>query len=250
MNAGDIMTPKVVSVGPDASILDAMQLMLANRISGLPVLAEGNQLVGIVTEGDFLRRAETGTQRKRSRWLELFMGPGKLAEEYVHTHSRKVGDVMTRDPVTITEDTPLDAVVSLLEERRIKRLPVVRSGVVVGIVSRANLLHALASLARAQPSEAQSDADIREQVRAELDKQRWVPKEFINVVVHEGVVELWGTILDERERQAVRVAVENVAGVKGVKDHLVWVEPMSGMVFEPASETAASARKSPPSAST
>ncbi|HXW29615.1 MAG TPA: CBS domain-containing protein, partial [Xanthobacteraceae bacterium] len=134
MNAGDIMTPRVVSVRPDASILEAMQLMLANRISGLPVIAGNGKLVGIVTEGDFLRRAETGTQRVRRRWLEFFTGPGKLAEEYVHTHGRKVFDVMTPDPVTITDDTPLDVVVGLLEARRIKRLPVVRSGVVVGIV--------------------------------------------------------------------------------------------------------------------
>lgn len=233
MNAGDIMTPKVVSVVPDASIFAAMQSMLANGISGLPVITEAGRLVGIVTEGDFLRRAETGTQRRRSSWLELLMGPGKLAEEYVHTHGRKVLDVMTPDPVTIAEDTPLDVVVSLLEERRIKRLPVVRSGVVVGIVSRANLLHALASLAHAQPGDGQTDAAIREQIYAELNRQRWVPRHCINVVVRDGAVELWGTILDERQRQAVRVAVENVPGVKRVSDHLVWVEPMSGITFAP-----------------
>jgi CBS domain-containing protein len=243
MNAGDVMTPRVVSVGPDASIVEAMQLMLANRISGLPVIAENGKLVGIVTEGDFLRRAETGTQRVRRRWLEFFMGPGKLAEEYVRTHSRKVGEVMTPDPVTITEDTPLAAVVGLLEERRIKRLPVVRSGVVVGIVSRANLLHALASLARAQPSEVPTDAAIRERIYAELNRQRWIPKDFINIVVRDGEVELWGTILDERERQAVRVAAENVPGVKHVFDHLVWVEPMSGLTFGPVGEEAGSAKK-------
>jgi CBS domain-containing protein len=243
MNAGDIMTPKVVSVRPDASILEAMQLMLANRISGLPVIAEGDKLVGIVTEGDFLRRAETGTQRARRRWLEFFIGPGKLADQYVQTHGRKVSQVMTPDPVTITEDTPLDVVVSLLEERRIKRLPVVRSGVVVGIVSRANLLHALASLARAQPSQARTDAAIREQIYAELNRQRWIPKDFINIVVREGEVELWGTILEERTRQAVRVAAENVPGVKHVSDHLVWVEPMSGMVFEPVDEEAAGPKR-------
>jgi CBS domain-containing protein len=243
MNAGDIMTPKVVSVAPDASILEAMQLMLANRISGLPVITENGKLVGIVTEGDFLRRAETGTQHRRSRWLELFMGAGKLAQEYVQTHGRKVSDVMTPDPVTASEDTPLDVVVGLLEERRIKRLPVVRSGVVVGIVSRANLLHALASLARERPNEDQSDAAIRAQIYAELNRQRWIPKDFINVVVRNGAVEVWGAILDERERQAVQVAVENVPGVKHISDHLVWVEPMSGMVFAPADEAAGGAKQ-------
>jgi len=243
MNAGDIMTPKVVSVAPDASILEAMQLMLANRISGLPVITENGKLVGIVTEGDFLRRAETGTQHRRSRWLELFVSPGKLAQEYVHTHGRKVSDVMTPDPVTITEDTALDVVVRILEERRIKRLPVVRSGVVLGIVSRANLLHALASLAHEQTSEGQSDAAIRAQIYAELNRQRWIPKDFINVVVRNGAVEVWGAILDERERQAVRVAIENVPGVKHISDHLVWVEPMSGMAFEPVDETGGGAKQ-------
>ena len=243
MNAGDIMTPKVVSVAPDASILEAMQLMLANRISGLPVITENGKLVGIVTEGDFLRRAETGTQHRRSRWLELFMGAGKLAQEYVQTHGRKVSDVMTPDPVTASEDTPLDVVVRLLEERRIKRLPVVRSGVVVGIVSRANLLHALASLARERPNEDQSDAAIRAQIYAELNRQRWIPKDFINVVVRNGAVEVWGAILDERERQAVRVAIENVPGVKHIADHLVWVEPMSGIAFEPVDETGGGAKQ-------
>jgi CBS domain-containing protein len=243
MNAGDIMTPKVVSVAPDASILEAMQSMLANRISGLPVITENGKLVGIVTEGDFLRRAETGTQHRRSRWLELFVSPGKMAQEYVHTHGRKVSDVMTPDPVTITEDTALDVIVRLLEERRIKRLPVVRSGVVVGIVSRANLLHALASLAHDEPSEGQSDAAIRAQIYAELNRQRWIPKDFINVVVHNGAVEVWGAILDERERQAVRVAIENVPGVKHIADHLVWVEPMSGMAFGPVDETGGGAKQ-------
>ncbi len=244
MNAGDIMTPKVVSVGPDASILEAMELMLEHRISGLPVVAKDGSLIGIVTEGDFLRRVETGTQRNRGGWLAFLMGPGRLAEEYVRTHGRMVSEVMTPDPVTITENTPLDEVVDLMEQRRVKRLPVVRAGQVVGIVSRANLLHALASIARELPVEAEGDTAIRERVLAALGQERWVPKDFINVVVRNAVVELWGTILDERERQAVRVAAENVPGVKGVKDHLVWVEPMSGVMFEPPSEEETTAKTS------
>jgi len=233
MKARDIMTPEVVSVGPDASILEAIRLMLQNRISGLPVVDPQGKLVGVVTEGDFLRRAETGTERKRARWTEFFMGPGRGADEYVRTHGRKVTEVMTPDPVTITEDTGLDEVVSLMEQRRVKRLPVVRGPRLVGIVSRANLLHALASVARELPSGAKTDPGIRDQILSELARQTWVPRDFINVVVRNGVVELWGTIFDERERQAAKVAAENVAGVNEVRDHLVWVEPMSGMVFEP-----------------
>jgi CBS domain-containing protein len=240
MKAADVMTRRVVSVGTDASVLEAIRLMLQNKISGLPVVDGEGLLVGIVTEGDFLRRAETGTQRKRPRWLEFLMGPGRLADEYVHSHSRKVCEIMTPDPVTITEGSELDEVVSLMEQHRIKRLPVVRGRRIAGIVSRANLLHALATVAHEMAAGANSDAAIRDQILAELAKQPWAPRNFINPVVRNGIVELWGTIFDERERHAVRVVTENITGVKAVKDHLVWVEPMSGMSFEAQSDQPAS----------
>jgi CBS domain-containing protein len=225
MKAREIMSLEVLSVSPDASILEAVRLMLQNRISGLPVVDRG-MLVGVVTEGDFLRRAETTTQRKRARWIEFFMGPGQSADDYVRTHGRKVADVMTPTPITITEDTRLDDIVSLMERSRIKRLPVVRQGRVVGIVSRANLLHALASIVGDLPTSATTDVTIREQIMFEFSNNAWSPRDF-NVVVRDGVVELWGEILDESERQATKVAIENVAGVTAIKDHLVWVEPMS-----------------------
>jgi CBS-domain-containing membrane protein len=145
---------------------------------------------------------------------------------------------MTRDPVTITEETPLDEVVRLMEKRRIKRLPVVRNGELVGIVSRANLLHGPASLARGTSESAQSDQVVRENVMNELDKQPWAPRALINVVVKNGIVDLWGTIFDERQREALIVAAENIPGVKSVHDNLVWVDPTSGMAVyraDPAS---------------
>jgi CBS domain-containing protein len=230
MKAREIMTLEVVSVSPDASIVEAVRLMLQNRISGLPVVDRQGMLVGVVTEGDFLRRAETGTQRKRARWIEFFVGAGQSAEEYVHTHGRKVADVMTSTPIAITEDTRLDDIVSLMEQGSVKRLPVVRQGRVVGIVSRANLLHALASVVGDLPASPTTDVTIREQIISEFSHKVWSPRDF-NVVVRDGVVELWGTILDERERQAAKVAIENVAGVKTVRDHLVRAEPRGGMVF-------------------
>ena len=226
MKAREIMSLEVVSVSPDASILEAVRLMLQNRISGLPVVDRQGTLVGVVTEGDFLRRAETGTQRKRARWIEFFMGQGPSADEYVRTHGRKVADVMTPTPITITEDTRLDDIVNLMEQRAVKRLPVARQGRVVGIVSRANLLHALASVVGELPASATTDVTIREQIMSALGNKAWSPRDF-NVVVRDGVVELWGEILDERERGAAKIAAENVAGVKAVKDHLVWGEPMS-----------------------
>jgi len=232
MNAGDIMSARVVSIAPDATVLEAIQLMLDKHISGLPVIDKSGALVGIVTEGDFLRRAETGTERKRPRWLEFLLGPRRLADEYVHTHARKVGEVMTDEPVTIEEATPLDEVVKIMERRRIKRLPVMRGSQVVGIVSRANLLHALASLGRGAAPPAKTDVAIREQLLAEFDRQTWAPVALIDVVVKDGVVELWGTITEQSQGEALKVVAENIPGVTKVVSHLTWIEPMSGMVIE------------------
>ena len=148
MKVKDVMTSPVVSIEPDSTVPQAVRIMLQRHISGLPVVDKDGRLAGIVTEGDLLRRAETGTERKRPRWLEFLVGPGKLAEEYTRAHARKVSEVMTADPLTVGEDTPLEDVVRLMEKRRIKRVPVVRGQEIVGIVSRANLLHALAGVAR------------------------------------------------------------------------------------------------------
>jgi len=231
MKAGDIMTGRVITISPDATVLAAIDLMTKNHISGLPVVDRSGVLVGMVTEGDFLRRAETGTAPKRPRWLEFLVGPGRLAEEYVETHARRVGEMMTLDPITITEDTSLDEIVHVMERRRIKRVPVMRGTQVVGIVSRANLLHALASLSGAAASPAKPDVAIREQLLAEFDKQTWAPVALIDVVVKDGVVELWGTITEEAQGEALKVCAENTPGVKSVVSHLTWIETMSGMVL-------------------
>jgi CBS domain-containing protein len=232
MKVKDVMTRKVLSIEPTASVLQAIHSMLQNRISGLPVVDAEGILVGVVTEGDFLRRTETATERHRPRWLEFLVGPGRLADEYVHTHARKIADVMTSDPYTVTEDTPLEDVVQLMEKHRIKRLPVVRGKLLVGIVSRANLLHALAGLAPSAPAPLAADVVIRELLLKELEHQKWALPGLLNVVVRDGVVELWGRIIDQRERQAIIVAAQNTPGVKDVQDHLVWIEPGSGVVID------------------
>lgn len=236
MKAQDIMTRNVISVEVEEPVLRAARLMLQNRISGLPVVDATGSLVGMVTEGDFLRRGEIGTQRHRPRWLEFLIGPGRLANEYVRACGRKVGEIMTPDPYTITEDASLEAVVELMERHRIKRLPVVRDGRMVGIVSRANLMHALAAVARETDLPAGDDTAIRDQILAACDKQPWATQ--VNVIVRNGVVELRGAIFDDREREAFVVAAENVAGVKAVHDHLVWVEPMTGMTLLSAEDEA------------
>ena len=233
MKVRDVMTTRVISVRSTDSILHAVRLMLQNRISGLPVLNENEELVGIVTEGDLLRRTETGTEKKRSRWLEVFLGPGRLAEEYVHSHARTVGDVMTPDPYTVSEDTALEETVTLMERDGIKRVPVTRENRVVGIVSRANLLHALARMAPTAPKVKPQDSTIRQKLISELEHQKWAPTALINIVVQDGMVDLWGSITDEREREALVVAAQNIPGVKGVRDHLVWTEPMTGVALGP-----------------
>ena len=225
MIASEIMTPDVISTDPDATVLQAARYMLQHHISGLPVIDKTGKLVGILSEGDFLRRREIRTERKRSRWLEFLMGPGKMAAEYTHSHGSKVAEVMTTEVHTVKEDTPLEKIVELMERHRIKRVPVVHGNKVVGIVTRSNLMHAMVSLARTERKTLKEDASIRQALLAEIEKEKWAPASMINVVVHDGVVELWGTIVDERQREALKVATENVPGVKEVKDHLGWVDP-------------------------
>ena len=237
MNAEHIMTRDVISIDPDSTVLQAARLMLQHHISGLPVIDKNGNLVGVLSEGDFLRRSETRTERHRSRWLEFLMGPGRMAAEYTHSHGSKVSEVMTTEVQTVDEVTPIEDIVELLERRRIKRVPVVCGGQVVGIVTRSNLMRAMVSLARKAPPSASDDATIRDCMLAEMAKQKWAPAATTNVVVHDGVVELWGVVVDERQRAALKVAAENIPGVTAVKDHMVWIEPSSGITIEPADTT-------------
>ena len=228
MRAHQIMTRSVVTVTPDTTIVKAANLMLQKHVSGLPVVDTTGKLVGIVSEGDFIRRSEIGTQRKRGRWLKFILGPGAAATDFVHEHGRRVEEVMTRDPLTITEDTALAEIVDLMEKNNVKRLPVVCDGRLVGIVSRANLLQAVASLARQVPDPTADDDHIRNRVMDALEKNEWCPF-GLSVLVRGGVVHLSGVITEERARQAAVVAAENVEGVKKVHDHLCWVDTMSGV---------------------
>jgi CBS domain-containing protein len=225
MQASDVMTYNVVSIEPNSSITTAARLMLQKHLSGLPVIDSAGNLVGIISEGDFLRRAETGTERQRSRWIEFWVGPGTLADEYVQASGRKLHEIMTPEVHTVTETTPLQEVVKVMEQHRIKRVPVMRGKTVVGMITRANLMRALIHLAIQERPASRGDGEIRERLRAELNKHSWVPQALIKFSVRDGVVTLSGALTDERERQALRVAAENVPGVKKVEDELVWIDP-------------------------
>jgi CBS domain-containing protein len=221
MKAADVMVSTVITVPPEASVQDVANILMTNRISAVPVVTAGGDLVGIISEGDLIRRVETDTDHRRSWWIELLLGRGPLAAEYVKSHSRKVSDLMSRDVITARPETPLRDVAGLLEKNGIKRVPIVADGKLVGIVSRANLVQALA--VPKKPVEAQLPADdlaIREAVTARLDGKFWTKFAPVNVIVLNGIVDIWGIVDSETVRQAIRVAVEETPGVRGINDNL------------------------------
>jgi len=225
MNAADMMAQPVISVAPDTTVAEAARLMLQHRISGLPVVDPSGRVVGVVSEGDFLRRAETGTERHRPRWLEFVTAPGRLAQDYAHAHARKVRDVMTAQVHSVAPETPVEEIIQLMERRRIKRLPVIEADRLVGIVTRADLVRAfLHNLPQPEREIIVPDAEIRERIVAEIAKQPWARHVRIDVHVVRGEVELRGTITEERSRAALQVIAENVAGVRRVRHRLVWIE--------------------------
>lgn len=231
MRAHQIMTKRVITVTPDATILEAADIMLGQHISGLPVVDAADKLIGIVSEGDLIRRREIRTERRRGALLRFILGAGRSASDFVHEHGLKISEIMNPSPITITEDTPLADIVDLMEKRNVKRLPVLRNDKIVGIVTRANLLQAVASNARHIPDPTADDDHIRNRIINALEKVEWCPI-GLNVIVHDGSVHLSGVITDERSRQAAIVAAENVEGVRKVHDHLCWVDTMSGMYLD------------------
>lgn len=234
MKAIQVMTRQVVTVGPETPLRSALALMIEKHVSGLPVVDEHGRLVGIFTEGDLLHRAETGTGKElRSRWMDFLVGPRQSAAQYVIEHSRRVGDLMTKEVVTATEGMPLADVVKLMQTRHVRRVPVVRSDRLVGIISRQDLMRALADKLAELPIVSMSDAVIEAAIKAELKPQPWVMASNINIAVKDGVVTLEGIIYDDRCRDGLRVAAQNVPGVQKVQDKLLWMDPQGGYMFSP-----------------
>lgn len=219
MQAIDIMTPKVVSVGPDAEVRDIAQLLLNHRISAVPVIDDERKVLGIVSEGDLMRRVKDDNHSGHSWWLSLFTG-GKDAGDYVKSHGRKANEVMTPNPITAEENTPLHTIARLLEKHHIKRVPIVRDGKLVGIVSRANLLQGIANAAVAPTQSPSDDRQIRDAILKEVEDNAGVQTETISLIVDGGAVEIWGLVESPEQKRAVTVAAENVAGVQKVENHL------------------------------
>jgi CBS-domain-containing membrane protein len=221
MRAADVMTSDVITVGEDAWVQEAAKLMAGHGISAVPVVDRERRVVGMVSEGDLLHRAETGTERRRSWWLEIVAATNQLAGEYVKSHSGSVKDVMTRDVISVTEETAVADIAILLETNRIKRVPVLRDSRLVGIVSRANLVRALAMTINERPSGAEADdRAIRNRLLAELKAQKWAEVSPANITVKDGVVHLWSSYYSDQEKRALVVAAESIPGVRRVEDHM------------------------------
>lgn len=220
MKAADVMVTNVITVRLDTPVATIAEVLLANRISAVPVVNNKDALVGIVSEGDLIHRVEAGTERHRSWWLELLAGKEMLAHEFVKSHARKAADVMTRSVVSVQPDTPLADIASLLEKHRIKRVPVVTNGKIAGIVSRANLIQALVRDAKSADASV-DDVTLYGNILEQLRSKPWVDPSTISVIVNNGYVELWGIVDSETEKNAIRVAVEVTPGVRQVANKLV-----------------------------
>jgi CBS domain-containing protein len=225
------MVTDVITVGPEASVRDAAKILLANRISALPVIDDQGRLVGIISEGDLVRRAELGTNHHRSWWLELFSGMNKeaLATRFLKSRGRKVKDVMTtKNLITAKPTTPLRDIAVSLEKNRIKRVPIVAKGQVVRIVSRANIIQALAGLREGPAQTRTSDATIRKKVMKQIKAEKWSKGSLMNVTVQSGRVQLWGLVDSEAEKQAARLAAELAEGVKTVENNVTVLPVVAG----------------------
>lgn len=228
MKAMDVMTRNVVTVQPDAQVREIAALMLKHRISAVPVVDADRRVLGIISEGDLMRRVENNTHSRHSWWLEAFYFTQDTPGDYVKAHGRKASDVMTTEVVSITKDTSLYEIARLLEKNHIKRVPVVREGRLIGIVSRANLLHGIAAEGGggSVPGPV-GDAEIREELLDTLSREAGLDTALINVIVTDGVVQLWGLVDSESEKKAAQIAAENIAGVRRVENNLghapLWV---------------------------
>ena len=234
--ARDLLSQPALAIGRGTSLGQAIALMTRHKISGLPVVDAHGRPVGMLTEGDLLRRGETGTLGEKPGWLASFFRPGVLAADYVHTHGRRVEEIMTPEVFSVEEDAPLSEVVEMMRKHRVKRLPVVRDGRLIGVVSRADLVARVGEALAAAPAGLE-DAAIQQSILAAMEQEPWSPGRMVDVSVNDAVVQLGGCLFDIRAGDALQVLAENTPGVKRVENNLVCIEPQTGMVtFDPAWE--------------
>jgi len=230
------MNRKVVTISGEASLEDAARLMVQNRISGLPVVNDQGTVTGLITEGDLLRRPEIGTAPHAS-WLATFLSAGQVAQDYVRSHARKVDELISGDVISVMPDASLAEVVAIMESRQVKRVPVIEDGQLVGIIARADLVGALMKmLPGGSEGLAVTDAQVRVRFLREVDAQKWGSRVAVECAVKSGVIELRGLITNERMRAALRVIAENTEGARGIRDHLLCIEPISGTVISQGSD--------------
>jgi len=222
MRAIDVMVRDVITVRAETDVADAIKLLSEHDLSALPVVDARDHVIGIISEADLIHRVELGTEKHRPWWLEAVTGASALAEDFAKSHGKKVEELMTTDVVSANEDTPLSEIAALLERNRIKRVPIIRHGKLVGMVSRSNLIQALASIVARQGDEkGDSDLEIRQQLLARLAEQSWTDFGSRNVIVTDGTVHLWGLISSESERKALIALAESVPGVARVSDEMI-----------------------------
>jgi CBS domain-containing protein len=220
MIARDIMTKQVHTVRPDAPVADIAKLLLDNGISAVPVVDGDDHVIGIVSEADLVRRHEIGTEKRRPWWLQLFEPSGTLASEYVRGHAAKAHEIMARPVFCVDETAAVGEVADVLEGHGVKRVPVVRAGKLVGIISRRDLVRAFATAAPSPAADRASDNRIRAELSARLKQQPWAQSLYVQSQVHDGVVDFWGFADSEEQRRGLTVLAETITGVKGVVNRL------------------------------
>jgi CBS domain-containing protein len=220
MIASEIMTRNVTTVSPSASVREAAKLMVDRRLSGLPVVTLEGGLVGMLTASDLLHRVETGTEKRSSWFTSFFSNPDDMARQYAKAHGLKVHEVMSRHVISVRDDADLSEVADVLDRNRLKRVPVVRVGTLVGVISRSDLVRVLSEASVGQPIATSDDAALQNAIWQAIRKQKWLDSAYVNITVKDGVVEAWGMVASAEQRNALLVLVEEAAGAAKVEDHL------------------------------
>ena len=230
MKARDIMTRKVLTAQLTTPVADIARILIDKGVSAVPIVDRKHRVLGIVTEGDLLRRVEAGTQRRRSWWSELAAGPQVLAREYVKSRGTKARDVMTRPVVSVADSTDVGEIADLMEKWNIKRVPVMHNDKLVGIVSRRDLLRVFSKAKQPRKAATQTDARLRSRLKSEIDASPWIGDDYVNFVVDKGCIQLYGLVPSTEQRDAIRIMAERLAGAKAVKDELK-VKPTAAYAY-------------------